>query len=277
MADVNADSENHQHHQLAQRWLDGRVAKNYSQVPYRTWFIQASDGTQVARVPKEEDGNKASSLGVKFAYRDYFHGMGLDYSPQERINSRPLSEPHNSTVFRSTVDGDLAMVLSVPIRDSDENEPLGVLAMSVGLGHFADQMSLPEGQGVLLVEARRYYMLGDEQSPDGERGEGLVLHHQLLAQRMNQKPLPHLDDEFIYLMRAAKDRWTQDPSKEPDNLMPQHYKDPLSDDPNGSWLAAFAPVLVYSRPQQQQDTGWFAIVQQQRSDDLGIIGRRQIP
>ena len=40
------------------------------------------------------------------------------------------------------------------------------------------------------------------------------------------------------------------------------YRDPLADDPDARWLAAFEPVLVHGRSDEVRDTGWVVIVQE---------------
>ncbi|MBW3597988.1 MAG: hypothetical protein KY475_12015, partial [Planctomycetes bacterium] len=265
---ANAEPDNEALRRPLQDWLDERVDQRYPHVPTRTWHIQTENGIQAARRPsEEEDGEPASSLGKNFAFRDYFHGRGMDYSPQERIELTPLSAPHNSTVLRSTVNGELTVALSVPIRAAEDAAPIGILAMTIELGEFADlAVQLPEGQGVLLVESRRYYMLGENLQPNGERGEGLVLHHERLKEVFQQNPLPHVDDEIVHAMLAAKLQWQAADQRNPDwdNLLSERYRDPLCENPESRWLAAFAPVLVHGRPADQSDTGWFVIVQQQR-------------
>ncbi len=254
-----------------QQWIDQRHDQLYPDIPCRSWFIQASDGTQIARSPShKETGERFGSLGDNFAFRDYFHGSGQDYPVNQMISPRPLSAPHNSTATRSTVGGDLVVLLTVPIWLNHQDAPLGVLGMSIELGSFADlKISLPEGQGVLLVEARRYYMLADDLTSQDERGEGLVLHHRDLHQAMLQNPksLPHVSDIVLEHMKRSKRFWMdrQSAAESVDNLLPSQYRDPVaSNSDTSSYLAAFAPVIVRGRPFQQGDTGWFVIVQQRQ-------------
>jgi len=266
LTQVNADTQNGEHYAPVQQWLDARVEQEYAELPYRTWFIQAMDGTQIARVPSHENGERASSLGGNFAYRNYFHGRKQDYSRNEGVQTRPLQQPHNSTAFRSTVDSDLTVVLSVPIGASDGGSTIGVMAMSIELGHFADlQADLPEGQDVLLVESRKYFMLDDNGEPEGQLGEGLVLHHKDLAKFTATASLPNVSQSILKHMRGATSRRNSEgeQSGSRDNLLPADYRDPLRKEP---CLAAFAPVIVATRPASQQDTGWFVIVQQKEQD-----------
>ncbi len=252
-----------------QQWIDQRHTELYPDIPCRSWFIQASNGTQVARSPShKKTGERYSSLGDNFAFRDYFHGGGQDYPVNQSISPQPLTMPHNSTATRSTVEGDLVVLLSVPIHLNHQESPLGVLGMSIELGSFADlKISLPEGQGVLLVETRGYNMLADDLISQDERGEGLVLHHQDLYQVMSHDPksLPHVSDAVLQHMKRSKRLWIDEHSNATplDNLLPSHYRDPVaSENDASSYLAAFAPVIVRGRPIEQGDTGWVVIVQQ---------------
>ena len=268
LAVINQDLQKEELWQPLQLWIAQRHEELYSGIPSRSWYIQASEGTQVARVPfLDKEGKRSSSIGENFAFRDYFHGGGRDYPVNQPTSPRPLSGPHNSAAMRSTNDGDLVVMLSVPIRASRDAEPLGVIGMSIELGEFADlQVPLPEGQGVLLVESRKYFMLAEDLKSEGERGQGLVLHHEGLAALMKQKPkrLPHVDDGILNHMEEAKHHWLRDAQglKSFVNLLPTAYRDPLAKDSSSLWLAAFAPVLVTGRPPEQADTGWFVIVQQ---------------
>jgi hypothetical protein len=196
--------------------------------------------------------------------------------------------------MRSVNGGDLSVVLSVPIRAEDfsdvpsetvgavkgnstQTQPLphnkkseavlGVLGMSIDLGRFADlQVDLPEGQGVMLVEGRRYHMLGDDRKSKDERGDGLVLHHKHLHRYLQASPLPHVDDAILQQMVEAVPRWQNRAGHQPaaGNLLPGDYRDPLTGGESGNWLAAFAPVLVAGREAEEADTGWFVIVLQRR-------------
>jgi eukaryotic-like serine/threonine-protein kinase len=266
---VNADPHNEEAWQPLQQWLDRRRHEYPPDVACRCWFIQSQDGIQVARSPEyEESGTRFSSLGVNFAYRDYFHGAGRD--DDERLDPRlarpPLRQVHNSTAMESTNEGDLIVAFSVPIRQDDREEPIGVLAMTILLGRFADlQVNLPAGQKVLLVETRQYYLQREYPEPHRVRGEGLILHHEDFINRKEER-LPHVSDDVVWLMRRAVGQHrTTATAGSLDNLLPQDYRDPVARDENGRWLAAFAPVLVSARIEPQEETGWFVIVQQQQA------------
>ncbi|MBL7037989.1 MAG: protein kinase [Pirellulaceae bacterium] len=262
LAAVNQDPKAEANWEPLQSWIDA-VGAGYDNVQMRSLFVNARDGTQVARYPsRTETGERYSSLGANYSYRDYFHGRGKDFYDDREAQRPPLAGVHNSTAIESTNDGDLAVAFSVPIRARNEAEPLGVLAMSIHLGSFAGlEVNLPVGQEVLLVDTRRYYMRRQYPEPHEERGEGLVLHHDALKDLLQRSSLPHVDDATIQHMLRAKDQWTAD-NETIDNLLPEGFDDPLSDDKDSRSLAAFAPVIVRSRPADQRDTGWFVIIQQ---------------
>ena len=271
---VNADPQNEAAWLPLQQWLDQRRQKHPPDVACRCWFIQTRDGVQVARSPEhDESGARFSSLGVDFAYRDYFHGAGRD--DDERLAPRlarpPLRQVHNSTVMESTNEGDLIVGFSVPIRQDDREEPIGVLAMTILLGRFADlQVNLPTGQKVLLVETRQYYLQREYPQPHRVRGEGLILHHQDFINRKEER-LPHVSDDVVWFMRrSVGQRRTTAGAGSLDNLLPEDYRDPVARDNNGRWLAAFAPVLVSSRSELQDETGWFVIVQQRQAPMVAL-------
>ncbi len=270
LAPINARPLDEQLWPPLQQWLDQRRQQLYPDISCRSWFVQANDGTQVARSPSHEDnGQRFGSLGDNFAFRDYFHGTGQDYPVNRLIHPQPLSQPHNATAARSTVAGDLVVIFSVPIRTAADQQPSGVLGISIELGSFADlKINLPAGQDVLLVESRRYYMLGSDLVSQDQRGEGLVLHHQGLRHRLQEDvtSLPHVDDDVIHFMSVAKDQWLSRPAgSATSNLLPDSYRDPVANDSDSyRYLAAFAPVIVPGRPASQADTGWFVIVQQQQ-------------
>jgi tRNA A-37 threonylcarbamoyl transferase component Bud32 len=264
---VNADPLDESAWQPLQEWLDARGQDRYPEIACRSWFVQSFDGRQVARSPSHEpSGARFSSLGTNYAYRDYFHGGGRDYYQDQGFARRPLREIHNSTAMESTNEGDLIVVFSAPIQKDGSTEPIGVLAMSIELGSFADlQVHLPAGQKVLLVETRKYYLLRQYPTEHEERGEGLVLHHEDFGDLKQEGSLPHVSDEVVRFLQGSADlvqkSTTTDP---PDNLLPDDYRDPVARDRNGQWLAAAAPVLVSARGDQRGQTGWHVIVQQRQ-------------
>ncbi|MHC4878623.1 MAG: protein kinase domain-containing protein, partial [Planctomycetota bacterium] len=117
---------------------DGGPAKSTS------WFVDLADGRMAGRNPRSD------RIGMNYAYRDYFHGLGSDLKPDEAEADPkpPISAPYRSIVFRSTSNNKWMVVLTVPIRadvadeaGAGEAQPskrqvIGVLAMSQSLGDF---------------------------------------------------------------------------------------------------------------------------------------------
>ena len=253
---VNADPRNAEARQPLQAWLD-RLGANNQHIESRALFVCAVDGSQVARFPLlDENDQPFASLQKRYPYRDYFHGQGDDF-----VEGPPLRAAHVSVAMESTNDGYLGVVFSTPIRSDSDQSPLGVLGMSIELGQFADlNIPLPEGQKVLLVDSRKYYMKSrDANHPRGARGEGLVLHHEGLGHLRGSSRLPHLDNATLeYLLDAAAD------GQVAQNLLPASYRDPVDSTDDRAWLAAFAPVRLTARPPASSvyDTGWFVIIEQ---------------
>jgi serine/threonine-protein kinase len=268
---ANTQSSNQEFQNAIQEWLQQQVSQGYSELVCRAWNVYTRDGTLVARHPStDETGKRARSIGRNFSFRDYFHGRKQDFSPNLEIAAKPLRWPHNSAVFRSMTDNKLIVMLSVPIEIDVATsnavdgtpEPLGIFAMSIELGRFGDQLMLPDAQ-LLMVESRKYYMLNDDDEPKGPRGEGMVLHHKDVEKFMSQKSPPRIADAILDYVgqKTASVTGAADRAQSLDNLLPDTYSDPLTKAP---CLAAFAPIIVSSRPAQQQDTGWFVVVQQEQ-------------
>ncbi|NLF71680.1 MAG: hypothetical protein GX575_21835 [Candidatus Anammoximicrobium sp.] len=251
-----------------QEYLD-QATKPYAWIGCRSWFIQANEGTQIARAPYyQEDSLPFDSVGRNYAFRDYFHGQATQDPFHLPADVGPLQRPHNSTAMKSTNGGDLTVSLSVPIRDNGTDEVLGVLGMTIELGSFAAlQINLPEQQNVLLVESRQYRMLTRDLRSFEDLGDGLLLHHEKLETHLKNSPhaLPHLSLDVLAELTRSQDHWEANKTEQSRaiRLLPAHYRDPINREHDAKWVAAFAPVLVRGR--DPATTGWFVIVQQ-RSD-----------
>jgi serine/threonine-protein kinase len=258
ISQANSDSQNEEARRPLQQWLDA-LAEKHPHIESRALFVCASDGAQVARNPMlQEDGKPYGSLQQNYNYRDYFHGQGDDF-----VKGPPLDESHVSVAMESTNDGFLGVVFSAPIRPLGETSALGVLGMTIELGQFADlSIPLPPGQKVVLVDTRKYYLKPlDPARERGDRGEGLILHHEDLGDLRGRTRLPHLDNATL---EHLLDQTVEGPVMQ--NLLPAGYRDPVAADDDRSWLAAFAPLQLTARPADSEvrHTGWFVIVQQQQ-------------
>ena len=138
----------------------------------RSWFVTDSRGRQVARSPLQPD-----TIGKDFSFRDYFHGLGTDLAePSNQL--RPIRHAHRSIVFVSQATHTPMIALSVPVRPEGERdaEPVGVLAMTVEIGHF---FGLGNHAG-WEQDPERFLALFDCR-PDWSGRVGLVLQHPKLA------------------------------------------------------------------------------------------------
>ncbi len=250
-----------------QEWLDACAAR-YKDLGSRSWFICAHEGSQVSRSPEIDpaDGKRVVTLSKNYSWRDYFHGEGQDhYSDKDsgRPPRKPLTQVHISVAMESTnKDHALTIIFSAPIWPSvdstadntADSTPIGVLAMSIELGEFADlRIGLPEGQNILLIDTRKYHIMVDQEP---HVGMGLVLQHEALARSDDR--LRNLDKESLRLMEL----WSN--TGDYDNFLPKTYRDPFADDKSATYQAAFAPVQMNGRPPDLRETGWFVIVQQRQ-------------
>ena len=258
-------------------WIGREYAEHQNRTRALSWIVMDLQGTQRARHPE------GSSIGGHYGFRDYFHGKGRDLSPEQAVGVAPIRDVHRSVVFRSTVTDNLMVAFSVPIWDTDgaDHEVLGVLGMTVELGGFGfEEMQLDENQMVVLIDT----------VPDNEGRGGLVLQH---AQLSNGRPSKKdVSDEsapryYVSRERLAKLRELREAKSErirrlekltpeerlsrvasgPVTLMDANYRDPVKGVYDGSWLAAFEPVLVKGRTRSASDTGWVVIVQERNVND----------
>ena len=240
LAKINPDPQNREASGPLQVWMD-QCGERFDHVDARTWIIYAVDGTQVARNPSKDPDNKLSqTLFNNFAFRDYFNGKGEDEEKEYR--GSPLRESKFSVAMEiKSVDQDLIVAFSTPIKDKTGDNVIGVIGMTIELGKFADlNFELPEGQKVLLVDTRQYYMRRNAQVDDRRKqsGEGFILHHEDLGDLKNRESLPRLDDATIQRLRSAKAKWTShETGKWLNNLLDGDYQDPVANKAAGPWLA----------------------------------------
>jgi serine/threonine-protein kinase len=231
-----------------QTWLDKRYIANNSAVKTKAWFMNAIEGTQLARVPEER------SIGRNYRHRDYFHGRGKDLprDSDEVRQATPLPDKivHMSAVFESTNTGTLMVAFSVPIwSDSVEvadRQPIGILAMLVELGDFA---------------IGRHAVLADTRVDQIDNRRGLILHHPRLGLKSSDESLPRLADAMVekaMLLRADRRRAGSSQSALESNILEQ-FDDPVD---RQTHLAALEPVTIAGRPSNISDTGWIVIAEE---------------
>lgn len=230
-----------------QSWLTAQREARDDKLGYRSnsWFLMDAEGTQVARAPYSD-----KSIGGSYAYRDYFHGQGHDLSKGE-LGAEPIGEPHRSAVYESSTNrGNLKVAFSVPIYGPRTKGPppvLGVLAMSVALGDFAEFNEIEANTGnveIVLADT------GTDFVEDAPR-EGLLLHHRDLASHSrSDKPL-RLDS--VLLSQIKKHRGSKK------GVLLENYADVLARK-NTEYVGAFAVVRPKSLSNDNRGP-WVVIAQ----------------
>lgn len=248
-----------------------------------SWFLCATDGTQVARVPA------GTSIGKSYAHRDYFHGGG-NAAPESAANEGTgdsdeetlpphITGVHRSKVYVSTSTNSLKVALTRPVWSQTEVNPnrkfLGILGVSVSLGEFRElQTGLGSEQLVLVVDT------GANAINDKDY-RGLLLHHPDLAEKKGDTP-PTVDAKLLNEMTTIRDAAAREALENPEEIdhwqagILQDFVDPLNPKAleNEHWISAFAPIVVRGRPINVADTGWGVIVAEREQDDPGIFGFR---
>lgn len=230
-----------------------------------SWFLNDRHGIQIWR---REYSDK--TLGQYFAYRDYFHGRGKDYEPNEIPEDiEPLTKPHVCNAYKSTTTGRQTVALSVPVRNQN-GDVIGVLARSVHLGDLQERMGRliqePDAKNVqrviALVEAR-------------DTAHWRLLDHPYLTEDIVHAAETSGTDKKLFetlfidqaTVEAIQKAQQQD---QPSEVQLEIYYDPIGKltDPGastykGEWLAALAPV---GNP--TNNIGWMVIVQERRDAAL---------
>ncbi len=210
----------HPARQPLQTWLEQLLADEL-EPSVASWFVNGPQGLQQARAPVQ------LTIGKNFAWRSYFQGgandLPSDWRPQpgEHIRKTQLS-----TIFRSQATGRWIAGISTPIYDrANQNEFLGVVALTVEVGSFVNKLEQSNQQLAVLVDWRN------------GNTRGLILQHPLFA------GLEKLPDRFVDYRLPADGFPVGGRDRQID------YRDPLAADPEGAalrgrWLAYAAPVLV---------------------------------
>ncbi len=249
---------------VLQEWLQRREQQHHA-LGATSWFLTDVHGLQWARVPF------SPTVGKNWAFRDYFHGRGRDLVTNPDgygtpLDVAPIRGPHRSAVFDSQASGNRIVAFSVPVwsepSESGPPEVVGVLGMTVQLGHFGE-LNPGERQGAHQVAA----LIDSREDQPGQRG--LVLQHpqltRILSQRPNQTLMPRLrvDPHVLTRLDEARRTLAQGDAGAARLLTFVGYIDPLDARHGSDWLAALEPVVVRGR-----DTGWAVIVQEPYSDVL---------
>jgi serine/threonine protein kinase len=236
-----------------------------------SWFVIDRQGVQKWRSPLlEQRWQYPYTVGQNYSFRDYFHGMGVDYERgKQPANLKPIRVPHTSQWFTEALNERHLVAVSVPIFDESDNV-IGVLGRTIEIRSLLDVYSKaifaePDSPSGAPDDTREIALI--------ERSRGNVLdhtwfdkHHQELRQQ-TLKPEVLASFRVSDEVRAKLQRLTRAdaPLGKLDSEVDEHYIDPLSHldiaskDLSGEWLAAFAAVPW---------TDWVAVVQERRSAAL---------
>jgi serine/threonine protein kinase len=224
-------------------------------VQVESWFVNATDGMQLARAPEEK------TVGENYGWRTYFHG-GVEDHPQSWRpgDSDHIAGTHLSAVYYSHVTDRWTVTISTPVFmeagdeiDAAASGPkrfLGVLGVSANVDRFLDLPEARPQQFAVLVDWR-----------DGPN-KGLILQHPLFEKmREGNREVPkrfqsyHLREDELPELSATSVR--------------ENYVDPLARDPEGKaydlrWLAEAAPVGM-----RDGASGFVVIVQESYDGAIG--------
>ena len=201
-------------------------------------LFHARTGVRLARAPAPESTAEAGSGPTRFHYRSYFHGGDCDECPGSGPDSaatgaepgaRPkvIRGPHVSAALQSTLDQELKVAFSVPVRDSSGQEILAVLAVTKPLQTFTSLREFREGRAASadrsseslldatsgargnrselsasLIDVRCGFCPGNAEL---ERGSSTFLHHpelrDLLDPNRRDRRLPEIATELAESLR----------------------------------------------------------------------------
>ena len=208
-----------------------------------SWLLNDVQGLQLARWPRSD------TIGRNYGWRSYFQGgpqdMPRDWrpGPDEHVRATQLS-----AIFHSHASGRWIAGISTPINDRRSGEFLGVLALTVEVGHIVELLGGAEQLSV-LVDWR--------EGPN----QGLIIQHPLFVQLLEQGS--EVPDRFTSYRITPGTRPYGDREKKID------YRDPTGADPQGAayrqrWLAEMAPVVVRGEP-----SGLWILVQESHRRAIG--------
>lgn len=258
-------------------WLRGRYEHWNSRFSKNTtasyWYVLDLHGVLRAIEPTGQE-----EIGNYYGYREYFHGLGTQLNREDPV-PKAIREAHRSNVFHSQPTNRPAVSLSVPIRDADGGQILGVLAMEAELGHFAEFQG-SRNQTAVLVDLR----------PDESASRGLIVEHprfddllqanrRLDAFYVSASTLAILDAPRGGQVRArdANIDWRSSPnaaaSTFPRPFVLDSYHDPVGDATMDDLVAVVEPVIFRREADKAVDSGWILLVQERRSEILEPIAR----
>lgn len=215
-------------------------------------FLTDRSGIQIYRSPWKD------SVGHTFSYRDYFHGLGRELSPNEDAGRiEPRTRPGISMAFRSSNTGQFMVAITVPVWNADSTRVIGVLGRTIHLSDLLKQweqrIGMPTDAGTSAIERDRMLTLVDmrEEPP-------LVLDHHWIQAETSASLKNEGELKEVLRLKPQEEQVLRRAVRSGQGL--PVYQDPLADvDPSyaGAWLAAVA---------QTSNIDWIAIVQERRSE-----------
>ena len=229
-----------------QQWLVQQSDAYHDDFKSTSWFLTDARGRQIARSPYSE-----KSAGALYWNRDYFHGGGgnlPDYAPRPE----PINRPHQSSVYQSSTSGKLKVAFSTPVFDrvgaTKQRKVIGVLAVSVALGDFADFDEIDRSSRsieILLADTGSDYIEKIERS-------GLILHHRDLKRHTSKSAPLRIGEELLAEIASHSEKAAA-------SIGP--FDDLLGRDDR--YWAAYAPVDPKSLEEDQRGK-WIVLAQEPR-------------
>jgi hypothetical protein len=260
-------------HEL-QRYLTELHVRNANDFKALFWFIDNDRGIELAISPFAKGKD---TIGKDFRWRDYFHGQGRDYPPDDpRVSALvPLRAPHRSAVFQSTAADagrPYSVAFSTPIwapGQGNGGSPIGILGTSVEVGDF----------GQMRINEHEWVVLADMNTPVRGR-RGVILQHPALedlqhANTPRAQMVYYLQPDTVALIDSIRQAKAAHDPKLDEMSVDQEYEDPMAarnpEKYGGQWLAAIEPVFIRTSEGQEHDTGWVVIVQGTKAQTLDWV------
>ncbi len=238
-----------------------------------SWFLLDASGLQRWRDPL------SATLDRNWSFRDYFHGGGFDFPPDDiPVDVHPIRERNVSIAYRGTSTGRYVVALSVPVfARNDDTRVIGVLARTLSLSSllqdYEKSLRSQRSDGV-----GRKFAIVDSRALDGHRQWNLLAHDWMTDEHL--KDVKAADFAKLRLLGVSATDVIEDLEHFVQNSRSgdvtydydrtRHYVDPVGQvDPSnygGVWLAAFSTV---------GETGWVAVVQERKDAALKVVEELQ--
>lgn len=270
----------HPAQQALQQYVEA-LAKKRPDLHASSWITTDSLGTHLADI--FEVTPERSPVGYNYAYRAYFSGRPADMAPEKVAwpNPQRLTDVYLSPVFQSTATNTWKVAVSAPVLDGPSETFLGVIAVTVEMGQFANSLqesgASSSGDGAPLAELRQFaVLLGGRTAA----GKAVILQHPLfdeLLPKEGRLPAEFTDSRYqVRLDDPALATLAESGGRE---VSPASYQDPLSAYPAGEalrkeWIAATAVVPLPKGSRSAggaQESGLFVLVQEDRDSAIAPV------